>query len=169
MTATCATVKQLTKTVTDNGRKLYMDKFFSFSVLYNSLTKHEINCLSTSKPSLSGSFQKQDTKLKEGDIQVWMSFDVTAVAWKCKNDVQVLTNIYNLEAEGNCGGDIGNALRPAMVDHNTTWITSIIATRWLTAPLINYHMWKWTKKRSFCQTYVSKQSHSPQRCGSKLM
>jgi hypothetical protein len=80
-----------------------------------------------------------------------MSLDITAVAWKYETDMQLLTNIYNLEAEGNCGGEIGSALWPAMVgDHNTTWITSIIVTRWLTAPLVNYHMWKWTKKLSFC-------------------
>jgi len=33
----------------------------------------------------------------------------------------MLTNIYDLPAEGNFDGEIGNALRPAMVgDHSTT-------------------------------------------------
>lgn len=58
--------------------------------------------------------------MKEGDIHVLTSCDVSAVAWKDKNCVQMLTNIYDLPAEGNFDGEIGNALRPAMVgDHST--------------------------------------------------
>jgi hypothetical protein len=154
MTATHVAVKQLTRRVKGNGLKLYMDKFFSFSGLYNSLTKQKINCFSTFRPSTRGmldDFRSRTLKLKEGDVWVWMSCGVTALAWKDKNEVQVLTDMYNLQAEGNFGGEIGNALRPAVLgDHNTTWITFIIVTKWLTAPLINHHMWKWTKKQFLC-------------------
>lgn len=39
---------------------------------------------------------------------------------RTKNCVQMLTNIYDLTAEGNFGGEIGNALRPTIVgDHST--------------------------------------------------
>lgn len=45
--------------------------------------------------------------------------DITALIWKDKREVHMLTNMLSPPAEGNCCDENGNAQKPAVVDYNT--------------------------------------------------
>ena len=87
-------------------------------------------------------------RLKHGDIRVRNGGDLTAVVWKDKRDVCLLTNIHDPPREGNYGNKHGNAIKPAIVadyirhmgrvDNADRMANSYTASRrtW----------WKWTKK-----------------------
>jgi len=58
-------------------------------------------------------------RLKCGDIRVRTRGDLTAVMWKDKRDVCLLTNIHDPPREGNYCDEHGNAIKPAIVaDYN---------------------------------------------------
>jgi hypothetical protein len=105
MTATYATVKQLTRKIQGCAQKLPMDNYFSSPDLYRDLTKQKINCFGTVRPNRKE--MPDDFRSK------------TAKVWKDKRDVYMLTNIHNPPAEGNFCDESGNALKPAIVaDYN---------------------------------------------------
>jgi hypothetical protein len=54
-------------------------------------------------------FIMEKFKLKQGDIQVKTTGELTALIMKDKTDVHVLTNMHNPPAEGNFCDDNGNA------------------------------------------------------------
>jgi hypothetical protein len=104
MTATHATVKQLTRSVKGHGHKLYMDNYFSSTDLYNDLTRQKINCCSTVRPNHKGmpdDFRSKTLRLKQGDIRARTYGDLTAVVWKDKRDLHMLANIHVSPTEGN--------------------------------------------------------------------
>jgi hypothetical protein len=49
-------------------------------------------------------------------VQARTNGDLTAVVWKDKRDVHMLTNIHVSPAEGNFCDENGNALKPATVE-----------------------------------------------------
>ena len=58
-------------------------------------------------------------RLKRGDIRVRTRDDLTAVVWRDKRDVCMLTNIHDPPSEGNFRDEHGNAIKPAIVaDYN---------------------------------------------------
>jgi len=62
------------------------------------LTEQKLNCCSTVRPNCKGipdDFRSKKLKLKRGDIRVGTSGDMTAVVWKDKHAVQMLTNIHD--------------------------------------------------------------------------
>jgi hypothetical protein len=76
MTATHATMKELTGRVEGPGHNLCMHKFFLSSDLFDDLTKSKINCCGTVRPNRKGVPQDlgyKRLKLKKGDM--------TAVVW----------------------------------------------------------------------------------------
>jgi hypothetical protein len=57
--------------------------------------------------------------LKKGDIRVRVRGDMTALVWKDKHDVHMVTNVHSPPAEGNFYDMHGNATKPATVgDYN---------------------------------------------------
>ena len=64
---------------------------------------------------------KQKTvRLKEGYIRVRIRGDLTAVLWREKRDVCMLTNVHDPPSEGNFRDEHGNAIKPATVaDYNS--------------------------------------------------
>ena len=59
------------------------------------------------------------TKLKRGDIHVRTRADLTAILWRDKTDICMLTNIHNASAEGNFCNEAGKAIKPHIVmDYN---------------------------------------------------
>lgn len=54
LTATHATVSELTMKIEGQGHKLYMDNFFTSPALYNDLTKKKRNCCGTVRSSRKG-------------------------------------------------------------------------------------------------------------------
>jgi hypothetical protein len=104
MTATHATVKQLTRRVKEHGHKLYMDNYFSSPDIYTDLTKPKINCCGTVRPNHKGipdDFRSKTLRLRWGDVRARTNGDLTAVVWKDKRDVHMLKNIHVSPAEGN--------------------------------------------------------------------
>ena len=58
-------------------------------------------------------------RLKRGEVRVRIRGDLTAVVWKDKRDVCLLTNIHDQPREGNYHNEHGNARKPAIVaDYN---------------------------------------------------
>jgi hypothetical protein len=57
----------------------------------------------------------KSTKLKRGDIHVRTRADLTAILWRDKRDICVLTNIYNDPAEGNFCNDGRKAIKPQIM------------------------------------------------------
>jgi hypothetical protein len=153
MTATHATVKQMTRKIQGCGHKLYMDNYFSSPDLYRDLTKQKINCCGTVRPNRKGmpdDFRSKTLKLKRGDVRVRTSGDMTALVWKDKRDVYILTNIHDPPAEGNFCDESGNALKPAIVaDYNRHMGYVDKGDRMTNSYSISRRTWKWTKKLFF--------------------
>jgi hypothetical protein len=57
-------------------------------------------------------FRSKELKLKRGDVRVRTSGDMTAVVWKDKRNVHMLTNMRDPPAERNFCDESGNALKP---------------------------------------------------------
>jgi hypothetical protein len=81
-----------------------MDNFFSSPDLFDHLTKRKINCCGTVRRKGKGMPQDighKKMELKWGDIQVRIRGDLTAVVWRDKRDVHMLTKVRNSHAAGN--------------------------------------------------------------------
>ncbi|KAG8239258.1 hypothetical protein J437_LFUL010648 [Ladona fulva] len=152
ITATQA-VKYLTRRLMGSGHKLMMDNFFSSADLFDELKKSKINCCETVRPIRSGmpkEFQNKKLKLKRGDIKVRTRNDLTAIVWKDKRDVHVLTNMHAAPAEGNFCNDQGRAIKPAIVeDYNRHMGYVDKSDRMANSYSISRRTWKWTKKLFF--------------------
>jgi hypothetical protein len=121
LTATHATVTELTRKIEGFGHKLYMDNFFSSPELFEDLATKQIYCCGTVRPNRGGIPQDlapKTMKLKRGDIRVRTGADLTAILWRDKRDICML-NIYDAPAEGNFCIDRGKAIKPQIVmDYN---------------------------------------------------
>ena len=153
LTAQHATVRELTKKVEGRGHKLYMDSFFSSPDLFDELTKKKINCCGTARPSTKGmpqDLKPKNMKLKQGDLKVRTRDDLTAIFWRDKRDVLMLTNMHDAPAEGNfCDGQ-GYALKPLIVEeynHHMGYVYK--SDRMANNYTISRRSFKWTKKLFF--------------------
>ena len=73
------------------------------------------------------------TKFKRWDIHVRIRADLTAILWRDKTDIYMLTNIHNAPAEGNFCNEGGKAIKPQIViEYNLIWYMWIKVTEWLT-------------------------------------
>jgi hypothetical protein len=96
-TATRAAVKSLTRIVEGVGDILFMDSFFFSSYLFNYLLTRGINCCGTVTQNHKGkprSFDNKTLKLKQTDTGARMRGNLTAVIWRDKQDVHILTNMH---------------------------------------------------------------------------
>jgi hypothetical protein len=151
-----------------------MDNYFSSPDLYNDLTKQKINCCGTVRPNLKAmpdDFRSKELKLKQGDVRIRTSGDMTAVVWKDKCNVHMLANMHDPPAEGNFCDESGNALKPEIVEHyiQHMWYVNK-SDRMANSYSISRRTWKWTKKLFFhfldltvLNSYILLMS-----CGSKL-
>jgi hypothetical protein len=55
-------------------------------------------------------------RLRQGDLQVRTRGDLTAILWKDKRDVRILTNIHDPPAESNFRNSNGKAIKPQIVE-----------------------------------------------------
>lgn len=58
----------------------------------------------------------KNLRLKWRDIQVRTRGELTALIWKNKRDIHMLTNVHDARADSNFCDDNGNALKPATVE-----------------------------------------------------
>jgi hypothetical protein len=150
MTSTHATVRLLTRKVEGRGHKLYKDNFFSLPSLFDNLTKMKINCCGTVRPYRKGMPQDllpRNNRLKRGDILSRTTDDLTALVWKDKRDVYILTNMHHPPTNGNFCDEHGNALKPVIVqDYNKHRGFIDLGDRMTNSYSIQRQTWKWTKK-----------------------
>ena len=84
LTATHATVTELTRKIEGCGHKLYMENLFSSPTLFDDLAKKQIYCCGTVRPNRRGmpqDLRPKSTKLKRGDIHVRTRAGLTAILW----------------------------------------------------------------------------------------
>lgn len=153
LTATQAIVTELTRKVEGRGHKLYVDSSFSSPALFDDLTKKKINCCGTVKPNRSGmprDLESKKMELKRGDIKVRTRGDLTAILWRDRKDVHMLTNIHAAPAEGNFCNQGGKAVTPLIV---ADYKHQMRCVRKGNLKANNYTIsrlrWKWTKKLFF--------------------
>ena len=85
--------------------------------------------------------------LQRGNLQVRTSGDLTAMLWRDKRDVRVLTNIHDPPTEGNFCDNNGKAIKPQIVaDYNRHMGYVDKGDRMTETYSINCRTWKWTKK-----------------------
>ena len=81
-----------------------MDNFFSSPRLFDDLDGHKINSCRTVRPNrkdMPCDFGPKQLKLKRGDVRVKTRGGVTALVWKDRQEVYMLTNMDPPPAEGN--------------------------------------------------------------------
>ena len=89
-------------------------------------------------------------KLKRGDIHVRTTGDLTAILWKDKRDVYLLTNIHNAPLEGNFCHSNGKAVKPQIVmDYSRHMGYVDKGDRKANSYSISRRTLKWTKKLFF--------------------
>ena len=114
LTATHATVSKLTKKIQGCGHKLYMDNYLSSPDLFDDLATKKIYCCGTVRPNRKGMPQDLGPKrmtLQWGNLQVQTRGDLTAILWRDKRNVHILTNMHDAPAEGNFCDDNGKAIK----------------------------------------------------------
>jgi len=87
LTATHATVSELTKKIQRRGHKLNMDNYFSSQDFLDELATKQIYCCGTLRPNRKGMPQDLGPKgmtLQRGDLQVRTRGDLTAILWREK-------------------------------------------------------------------------------------
>jgi len=102
MTATHATFKHLTCRVEGVGHKTFMDNFFSSPRLFNDLDRHKINSCGTLWPNrkdMPHDYGPKQPKLKKSDIRVKTTGGLTALVWKDRKEVHMLTWTHHQQKE----------------------------------------------------------------------
>jgi hypothetical protein len=85
-----------------------------------------------------------------GNLQVWTRGDLTAILWRDKRNVRILTNIHAAPTEGNFCDNNGKAIKPQIVaDYNCHMGYVDKGSRMTNTYSINRRTWKWTNKLFF--------------------
>ena len=95
-----------------------MDNFFSSPRLFDDLLRRKIHSCGTVRPNrkdVPSDFGSKKLKLTKGDIRVRTRGNLTALAWKDRREVYVLTNMDPLPEEGNFCDDSKRAVKPQIV------------------------------------------------------
>jgi hypothetical protein len=97
--------------------------------------------------------------------------DLTAILWKDKQKVNLLTNMHRPPAEGNFRDEYGNALKPAIVQDYYRHMGQVDKSdRMTNSYSIRRCTWKWMKKLFFhlLDTSILNSFILLTSCGSKL-
>jgi len=150
VTVTHVTVTELMRKIEGREHKLYRDNFFSSPELFHDLVKKQIYCCGTVRWNRKGmpqDLRPKTTKLKRGDIRVRTRADLTAILWRGKRDVCMLTNIHSAPAEGNFCNEGGKPIKLQIVmDYNRHMGYVDKGDRMANSYYISRRTFKWTKK-----------------------
>jgi len=119
MTATHATVRYLTSRVEGLGHKIFMDNFFSSPRLFDHLDRCKINSCGTVQPNrrdMHHDFAPKQLKLKMGDVRVRTRRGLTALVWKDRREVYMLTNMDPPPAEGKFCDNSNCPMKPHVME-----------------------------------------------------
>ena len=153
VTATHTSVRELTRKIEERGHKSYMDNFFPSPELFDDLVKKPIYCCGTVRPNRGGmpqDLRPKMTKLKRGDIRIRTRADLTAILWRDKRDICMLTNIHNAPARSNICKEGGKAIKPQIVmdyNHHMGFVDK--GDRMANSYSISRRTFKWIKKLFF--------------------
>jgi len=130
-----------------------MENFFSSPDLFDDLAQNKISNCGTVRLHRKGmpkDLVPKTLKLKRGDLRVRTRGDLTAVVWRDKRDVCLLTNIHTPPTEGNYRDEHGNAIKPAIVANYNRHMGHVDkADRMANSYTASCRTWKWTKKLFF--------------------
>jgi len=130
-----------------------MENLFSSPTLFDDLAKKQIYCCGTVRPKrrvMPKDVALKIIKLKRGDIHVRTSADLTAILWRDKTDICMLTNTHNAPAEVNFCNEGGNALKLQIVmDYNHHMVYVDKSDRMANSYSTSWRTFKWTKKLFF--------------------
>lgn len=147
------TVLQLVRRVEGVGHKLYMDNYFSSPLLFDALLERKINSCGTVRHNRRGMPQdigQKFMKLKRGDIVTRVKGNLSAVRWRDKRDVYILTNMHSPPAEGSVLDESGNAIKPHVIEDYDKHMGYVDKSdRMANSYGIARKSWKWTKKLFF--------------------
>ena len=121
MTATHATVRHLTCRVEGLGHTRFMDNFFSSPRLFDDLLRRKIHSCGTVQPKrkdMPSDFGPKNLKFTKGDVRVRTRGNLTALDWKDRRDVYMLTNMDLPPEEGNFCADSRRAVKPQIMARN---------------------------------------------------
>jgi hypothetical protein len=111
-------LRHLTCRVEGLGHKLFMGNFFPSPRLCDDLERRKINSCGTVRPNrkdMPPDFAPKNLKLKRGNVKVRTRGNLTALVWKDRRDVYMLTNMDPPPAEGNfCDGN-NRPVKPRIV------------------------------------------------------
>ncbi|PNF27168.1 hypothetical protein B7P43_G07847 [Cryptotermes secundus] len=124
-----------------------MNNFFSSPDLFDKLLTKDITCCGTVRPNQKG--LPDDSRLKKGDVCIRARRNLTALVWKDKHDVYILTNMHCPPAEGSFCDEHGNAMKPAILDYSMHMGYVDKADRMANSYSISRRTWKWTNKLFF--------------------
>ena len=89
-------------------------------------------------------------RMKRGDTRVWTRDDLTAMVWRDKREVCLLTNIHDQPRDGNYRDEHVKAIKPAiLVDYNHHMRHFDNVDRMGNSYTANSRTWQWTKKLFF--------------------
>ena len=97
-----AAVRHLTHRVEGLGHKIFMGNFFSSPRLFDDLDRRKINSYRTVWPNrkyVPHDFGPKQLKLKRGDVRVRTRGGLTALVWKDRRDIYILTNMDHQQKE----------------------------------------------------------------------
>jgi len=153
MTATHTTVRHLTSRVQGLGHKIFMDNFFQSRRLFDDLDRRKINSCRTVQPNrrdMPSDFGLKQLKLKRGDVRVRTRGGLTALVWKDRQEVYMLTNMDPPPAEGNFCDDSDSPVKPNIMERYN-WHMGYVdnSDRMSNSYSMNRHTFKWTTKLFF--------------------
>jgi hypothetical protein len=130
-----------------------MDNYFSSPDLFDDLATKQIYVCDTVRPNRKGMPQDlvpKKTTLERGNLQVLTRGDLTAILWRDKRNVRILTNIHDAAAEGNFCDNNGKAIKPQIVAYYNRHMGYVDkGDRMANSYSINRCTWNWTKKLFF--------------------
>ena len=141
-------VYSMAETVKGKGHKLFMDNFFSSPELFSDLLVHkQINSCGTIRNNRK-SFPKDIShiKLKRGELCVRYGNGLTALRWKDKRDVYMLSSMHK-PCEQNVSDD--NKKPKIVADYNNNMGFVDLSDRMANSYSFERRSLKWTKKVFF--------------------
>jgi hypothetical protein len=153
MTSTHATIRHLTSRVEGFGHKLFMDNFFSSPRLFDDLLIRKIHSCGTVRPNrkeMSSDFGPKKLNLRKGNVRVRTRGNLTALAWKDRRDVYILTNMDSPPEEGNFCDERKRAVKPQIVARYNRHMGYVdISDRMANSYSMCRRNFKWTTKLFF--------------------
>jgi hypothetical protein len=103
MTAKHATVRGLAARIEHFGHQLYVGNSFSSPALFDDLHTKTVYCCGTVRPNRKGMPKNfgHKMKMKRVYLKTKVKSNLTAIEWKDKRNVNILTNMHSPPLEGN--------------------------------------------------------------------